>query len=65
MKKHTATELKMSNLDRETKLRKRRGKDVFSELLSVSFNVFQALIAPEIKESLCKTAIKKRLQLQS
>lgn len=32
---------------------------MFSEPLSVSFNVFQALIAPEIKESLCKTVKKK------
>lgn len=47
------------HLDRETTPRKRREKDAFSEPLSVSFNVFQALIAPEINEGLCKAAIKK------
>ena len=53
------------NLDREDKLLKCNGKDVFSKPLSVSFNFFQALIAPEINESLCKTAIKKKKKLQS
>lgn len=47
-------------LDRGGELKKHSRKDVLSEPVSVSFIFFQALITPEIKESLCKSGSKKK-----
>lgn len=63
---HAATELKHHPvLIEEPSWRSTVQKDVLSEPVSVSFIFFQALITPEIKESLCKSGDKKKVIVDS